>query len=75
VSDNTPFFGYVVCDLSPKVREWAETDKDFKPMPDRMGYFHWHQSLNLYLEILGWDKLLKDAEMRNKIFFHKLGLN
>ena len=75
VSDNTPFFGYVVCDLSPKVREWAETDKDFKPMPDRMGYFHWHQNLNLYLEILGWDKLLKDAEMRNKIFFHKLGIN
>lgn len=75
VSDNTPFFGYVVCDLSPKVREWAETNQDFKPMPDRMGYFRWHQNLNLYLEILGWDKLLKDAEMRNKIFFHKLGLN
>ena len=75
VSDNTPFFGYVVCDLGPKVREWAETEKDFKPMPDRMGYYHWHQNLNLYLEILGWDKLLKDAEMRNKIFFHKLGIN
>lgn len=74
VAANTPFFGYVVCDLTPKVREWAEIEKDFKPMPDRLGYFYWHESLNLYTEILSWDKLLKDATMRNRVFFHKLGL-
>lgn len=74
VAENTPFYGYVVCDLTPKVREWLEGEKDFKPMPDRMGYFKWHDNLNLYLEVLGWDKIHKDALIRNKVFFHKLGI-
>jgi hypothetical protein len=28
----------------------------------------------LYIEVLSWDKILKDATMRNKIFFYKLGI-
>lgn len=75
VAENTPFYGYVVCDLTPKVRTWLEIEKDFKPMPDRMGYFKWHDSLNLYLEVLGWDKVHHDAVIRNKVFFHKLGID
>lgn len=63
VDTNTPFYCYVICDLTPKVRSWVETVKDFKPMPDRMGYFKWHGALNLYTEVLGWDKVLKDANM------------
>ena len=74
ISENTPFYGYVVCDLAKKVRSWLEEEKDFKPMPDRLGYFKWHENLNLYIEVLGWDKVLKDATMRNRIFFHKLGI-
>lgn len=74
VSDNTPFYGYVICDLTPKVKAWLEEEKDYKPMPDGRGYFDYHQKLNLYTEVLSWDKVLNDACMRNKIFFHKLGL-
>lgn len=74
VASNTPFYGYVVCDLTPKVRRWIEDEKDFKPMPDGMGYFNWHEKLNLYMEVLSWDKVLKDAVMRNRVFFHKLGI-
>ncbi|MFQ2199021.1 MAG: ATP-binding protein [Aeromonas hydrophila] len=74
ISDNTPFYGVVVCDLAKKVRSWLEEEKDFKPMPDRLGYFKWHENLNLYIEVIGWDKVLKDALMRNRIFFHKLGI-
>lgn len=74
IQDNTPFYGYVVCDLTKKVRMWLESVKDFKPMPDREGYFKWHENLNLYCEVLGWNKVLKDASMRNRIFFHKLGI-
>lgn len=74
VADNTPFYGYVICDLTSKVRNWVENEKDFRPMPDGLGYFNWHEKLNLYLEVLSWDKILKDAVMRNRIFFHKLGI-
>lgn len=75
ISGNTPFYGYVVCDLGKKVRGWLEEEKDFKPMPDGLGYFSWHENLNLYIEVLSWDKILKDSSMRNRIFFHKLGIN
>lgn len=74
VAANTPFYGYVICDLTEKVRSWLENEKNFKPMPDRMGYFYWHENLNLYIEVLGWDKVLRDAGMRNKIFFNMLGI-
>ena len=74
VSDTTPFYGYVVCDLSAKVKQWLRDDKDFKAMPDGLGYFHWRGNINLYIEVLSWSKLLKDAAMRNRAFFFKLGI-
>ena len=37
INETTPFYGYVICDLTRKVRNWIENVKDFKPMPDRMG--------------------------------------
>ena len=75
VSDNTPFYGYVVCDINPNVQTWLENENDYKPMPDKLGWFKWHENINLYLEVISWDKVLRDAQMRNKIFFHKLGIN
>lgn len=74
VGDNTPFYGYVVCDLTPKVESWLQREKDFKPMPDRLGWFLWMGNINLYVEVISWDKVLKDAKMRNQIFFQKLGI-
>ena len=75
VSENTPFYGYVVCDLTAKVEKWLEYENEYKPMPDKLGWFRWHDNINLYLEVISWDKVLRDAQMRNRIFFHKLGIN
>jgi hypothetical protein len=74
VASNTPFYGYVVCDLTDKVKTWLEREKDFKPMPDRLGWFKWIENINLYVEVISWDKVVKDAKMRNQVFFHKLGI-
>ena len=74
VAENTPFHGFVVCDLTQKVQTWLEREKDFKPMPDRLGWFQWLGNINLYIEVISWDKILKDAKMRNQIFFEKLGI-
>lgn len=74
VTDNTPFYGYVVCDLTAKVETWLAREKDFKPMPDRLGWFQWMGNINLYIEVVSWDKVLKDAKMRSQIFFQKLGI-
>jgi hypothetical protein len=75
VSETTPFYGYVVCDLTPKVKRWLEFEKNFTPMPDGLGWFNWVGNIHLYVEVMSWDKLLRDAKMRNKIFFHKLGID
>ena len=74
VAENTPFSGFVVCDLTAKMEKWLLREKNFKPMPDRLGWFLWLDNNNLYIEVLSWDKVLKDAKMRNQIFFHKLGI-
>ena len=74
VTENTPFYGYVVCDLTSRVIDWLEREQDFTPMPDRMGWFQWRKGINLYLEVVSWEKILKDARLRNKIFFRKLGI-
>jgi hypothetical protein len=75
VNDTTPFYGYVVCDLSKKVRDWLQKERDFTPMPDGLGWFNWFGNISLYMEVISWTKLLRDAEMRNKIFFNKLGID
>ena len=74
VAKNTPFYGFVVCDLTSKVETWLEREKDFRPMPDRLGWFQWVGNINLYVEVISWDKILKDARMRSQIFFQKLGI-
>ena len=74
VAENTPFYGFVVCDLTPKVVAWLEREKDFRPMPDRLGWFRRMGNINLYVEVISWDKILKDARMRSKVFFQKLGI-
>ena len=75
VAENTPFYGFIVCDLSAKIKEWLKTEQDFKPMPDGLGWFQWRGNINLYIEVISWDKVLKDAQIRNKIFFQKLNIN
>lgn len=74
VAKNTPFYGYVVCELIEKVKKWLEREKNFKVMPDALGWFNWYENINLYIEVLSWDKVLKDAGLRNRIYFHNLGI-
>lgn len=74
VNGTTPFYGYVVCDLTAKVKKWLEQEKNFTPMPDGLGWFSWFGNICLYMEVISWTKLLRDAEMRNQIFFNKLGI-
>jgi hypothetical protein len=64
----------VVCEITAKVKDWLHDIKQFTQMPDGLGWFLWFPNSNLYMEVLSWDKVLKDAEMRNKVFFNKLGL-
>ncbi|MEP7311636.1 MAG: ATP-binding protein [Pseudomonadota bacterium] len=75
VTTNTPFYAYVVCDLTQKVKDWLLREKNFTEMPDGLGWFHWYGNIRLYIEVWSWDRILRDAKMRNAVFFKKLGIN
>ncbi len=71
VNDNTPVYGYVIADITDKIKDFA-TNHQLVPSPDGEGYFGYHSGYKIYLEIISFKKLLNDATQRNKIFFQKL---
>ena len=70
---STPVYVYIVCDIVSQIREFAE-QSNLTVSPDDEGYFGYVSSYNAYVEIMSFKKVIDDATMRNKIFFHKLGL-
>lgn len=71
--NNTPVYIYIVCDIVDKIREFADL-ANLSVSPDDEGYFGYVPKYNAYVEIMSFRKVIEDATMRNKIFFHKLGL-
>jgi len=71
VNEYTPVYGYIICDLTDKIKEFAK-QWNLSLSPDNEGYFGYHPSYKIYFEIISFKKLLKDANLRNKIFFKKL---
>jgi hypothetical protein len=72
-SMNIPGFCYVLCDITPRVREWC-VRMDYTPTDDQLGFFFYHKNLKAFVEIMSFDRLLKAAKERNNAFFVKLGL-
>ena len=66
-----PFYAYILCSLTPKIRALAES-RDFVKTPDNEGYFKYHQNAGCYIEIVSYDKVLNDAKKRNRAFFEYL---
>lgn len=71
---NTPMYAYIICDLTPKLRRTAE-DSGFTRLPDNDGYFSFNSNYGLYIEIISFDKLIRDSKQRNKALFDKLNLS
>lgn len=71
LTPNTPFYCYIICDMTPKLDETAKKN-NYKATPDGMGYFYFHDFYNAYIEIITYDKLLTDALKRNRVLFDKL---
>lgn len=68
-----PFYCYIICDLTPKIKAVAKRH-DFTKTFDGEGYFGYRKEYNAYFEIISYDKLLDDSKKRNKILFDKLKL-
>jgi hypothetical protein len=71
--ENVPIYAYVICDFNEKIRTYCEY-KSFTPTPDLMGYVGMNQKLNVFVEVLTYDKVLIDARKRNHAFFKHLSI-
>jgi hypothetical protein len=72
-NQNIPAISYSICDLTPTLRQ-ALKDMDAFVTPDNQGYYGFHRGYGVYYEVMDYDKLLRDAQKRNKIFFDKLNV-
>ena len=70
---NTPIYAYIVCDLTKKLKAFAD-DAGYRPLPGGDGYFSYNENYNMYVEIMSFDKILKDSNDRNRVLFEKLNL-
>jgi len=70
---NTPIYSYIVCDLTKNLKSFAK-DAGYKLLPDGGGYFSFNDNYNMYIEIISFDKLIRDSKERNKILFDKLNM-
>jgi hypothetical protein len=73
VPDHIPIYAYIICDITPKLREYAE-NHPLTATPDLDGYFGYNPILKVYIEIISFNKLVGDAKQRNAVLFEHLGL-
>ncbi len=69
--NNTAFYCYVIADLTDSMREDA-VNAGLILAPDGDGYFGYNQTRGAYIEVISYDKLVRDAKQRNQILFDKL---
>ena len=68
---NAAFYCYVIADLTSSLRNAAENAALMKT-PDGEGYFGFNSAKGAYVEVISYNKLLKDAKKRNQVLFDKL---
>lgn len=76
VGENTAFYAYLVCDIKAgSDYEKMASRHSLIPTPDGMGYFCYNPALKTYIEIITFDKLVRDARQRNLVLFKNLGIH
>lgn len=70
---NLRYTGYLIADLKPSLHK--QVYGRYHRTADSEGYFFNLAEGNGLIEIISYDKLIKDAKRRNRILFDKLGLH
>lgn len=68
---NTAFYCYVIADMTDSLKQDAKFS-GLRITPDGEGYFGYIPEPGAYIEVISFDKLLRDAKERNQILFDKL---
>ena len=65
------FYCYVIADITSTLKKSAAR-AGLVPTQDGEGYFGYNPTIGTYIEVISYDKLLKDAKQRNRALFDKL---
>jgi len=74
LSPHTPFFVYIISDLTPTLLKIVSRRGTFVQTPDAQGFFGYQKDHHAYVEIASFAKLIADAKKRNRVWFKKLGI-
>lgn len=75
IGPDTPFFCYLVCDITPRLKALLEDYGIVQALPGGRGYFGYNDTRRAYLEVLQYSEIVKDARLRHEAFFRELGIN
>lgn len=70
---NIRYAGYLIADITPSMK--GQVDYRYQKTADDEGYFFTLPNGRGYVEIISYDRLIKDAKRRNHVLFDKLGLH
>lgn len=68
---NAAFYCYVIADITDSLATDAE-NAGLNKTPDGEGYFGYNAPRGAYIEVISYNKLVKDAKKRNQVLFDKL---
>jgi len=72
-NDMIPATAYCICDITPSL---VTVLKELNSLmsPDAQSWYGFNPNRRIYFEVIGYNKMLRDAIKRNRIFFEKLNL-
>lgn len=68
---NAAFYCYIIADITESLRNDA-INASLTLTPDGEGYYGYNPTRGAYIEVISYDKLVKDAKRRNEVLFDKL---
>lgn len=74
ISPESPFFVHIVSDITPALKQIITRRGIFTVTPDADGYFGYAKDHRAYIEVISFEKLIRDANKRNRVWFKKLGI-
>ncbi|OYU75457.1 MAG: hypothetical protein CFE32_14235 [Alphaproteobacteria bacterium PA3] len=75
IGADTPFFCYLICDITPRLKSILEDYKINQTLPGGRGFFGFNDTRRAYVEVLQYGQIVKDARLRHEAFFKELGIN
>ncbi|WBQ10219.1 hypothetical protein L2D01_00270 [Hyphomonadaceae bacterium ML37] len=66
--EGTNIIAFIIADITDKLSDIYD-NHDMRRSWDHMGYFRYHKTYDVFIEAIGYDKLVLDAKKRNSAFF------